>query len=217
MKYLHPALLLLIGLVFVVVLVRRRSRISSPHPRWAVTWRLALAVGLPLAMAIYSVDLWGALFILQLPYLLALDLVAVWLVSRVVAHLWSAPGLRLGLAVGIAVLLMFACRIGSREIGVYAYLLRHQSGYQRVLEHVRVSPVGNAGMFDGVQYRFEVGPTRVVFPWPGGLLDSWFGVVHDPSGSVTRGHDDRSVRRLFGADLMGVRHLWGPWYFCSFT
>jgi len=217
MRYLYPGFLALVGLVCVLVLVRRRSRISSPHPRRAVAWRLALGVGLPAATAIFSVDIFGALFILELPYLLAVDLIAVWLVSRVIAHLWTAPGLRLGLAVGIAVPLMFACEIGSRDIGTYAYLLRHHSAYQRVLEHVRRSPGRAAGTFDGVEYRVEIGPTRVIFPWPGGLLDNWYGVVHDPSGGVTRAPQDEAIRELFGGDIIGVRHLWGPWYLCSFT
>lgn len=217
MNYLFPALLSLVGVVCVVALVRRRVRISSPHPRVAVAWRLVLGVGLPVAAGIYRVDLFGGLWFLTDLFILPLDLAAVWLISRVIAHVWTAPGLGRCLAVGIAASLVVEVRASSDEIGVHAYFLRHQSAYQRVLEHVRDSSVPDRGMFAGVDYQVELGPTRVAFPWPGGIIDNWFGVVHDPSGGVTRAPHDASIRELFGGDLIGVRHLWGPWYLCSFT
>lgn len=54
---------------------------------------------------------------------------------------------------------------------------------------------------------------RIAFSW-GGLIDNWSGVVYDPVGSVK---DIEQNRSAFGGDLFGTFHLWGPWYFCSFT
>jgi hypothetical protein len=60
-----------------------------------------------------------------------------------------------------------------------------------------------------VELRSQV---KVAFPWDG-LIDNWFGIVYDPSGSVFR-VEDRSV---FGGDLVACTHVAGPYYFCSFT
>lgn len=82
----------------------------------------------------------------------------------------------------------------------------------------------------GIRYVVEPGPPlRVAFPWPGGIVDNWCGVVFDPSGLVLKARqfkpdlsnfDDpalREVRRLFGGDLRSCKPLGGDWYFCCFT
>lgn len=82
----------------------------------------------------------------------------------------------------------------------------------------------------GTRYIVEAGPPlRVAFPWPGGLLDNWCGVVYDPSGLVLKVRDLRpdlsnlgdptlrEVRTLFGGDIRRCEPLGGPWYFCCFT
>jgi hypothetical protein len=81
-----------------------------------------------------------------------------------------------------------------------------------------------------VAHRVEQGPPlRVAFPWPGGILDNWCGVVYDPSGLVMKARplkpdlsslgapDLQKVRALFGGDLFYCEPLGGNWYFCSFT
>lgn len=72
-------------------------------------------------------------------------------------------------------------------------------------------------------------PLRVAFPWPGGIVDNWQGVVHDPTGRVLQAQRFRRdwsnfadpalqpVKRLFGGDMYHCEHLRGPWYFCRFT
>ena len=68
-------------------------------------------------------------------------------------------------------------------------------------------------------------PIRVAFVWDG-IIDNWYGPVYDPSGKVLEANkfksnwDDPSladIKKLFGGDMVGCRHLTGPWYFCSFT
>jgi hypothetical protein len=74
------------------------------------------------------------------------------------------------------------------------------------------------------QFMREPGPPeRTAFPWPGGLLDNWRGVVYDPSNELDalvrkpRAPRDHPARRFFGGDIIKVEHLEGPWYFCWFT
>lgn len=68
-------------------------------------------------------------------------------------------------------------------------------------------------------------PIRVAFVWDG-IIDNWYGPVYDPSGKVLEANKLKSnwedpsladIKKLFGGDMVGCRHLTGPWYFCSFT
>jgi hypothetical protein len=71
-------------------------------------------------------------------------------------------------------------------------------------------------------------PLRVAFNW-GGMVDNWTGIVYDPTHEVLKAREFRSdwsnwddprlakVKALFGGDLFRVRHLYGPWFICSFT
>ncbi len=72
-------------------------------------------------------------------------------------------------------------------------------------------------------------PLRVVFPWPGGILDNWCGVVYDPTDKVKEINSlksDRSnqgdpklqdVMFLFGGTMYRANPLGGHWYLCWFT
>lgn len=71
---------------------------------------------------------------------------------------------------------------------------------------------------------------RVAFPWPGGAIDNWSGVIYDPTGFVMESNrfrgdfsnwfdpDLADVKQIFpGETLFGCRLLEGPFYFCWFT
>ena len=63
-------------------------------------------------------------------------------------------------------------------------------------------------------------PVRLAFSWGGGILDNWYGIVFDPTGNVLKVNDAtqaRQVSMLFGGRMTYAEHVWGPWYFCSFT
>ena len=66
-------------------------------------------------------------------------------------------------------------------------------------------------------------PERMAFPWPGGLLDNWCGVVFDPTNELDalirspKPPREHPARGFFGGDIIKVEHLEGPWYFCWFT
>lgn len=114
---------------------------------------------------------------------------------------------------------------GAR-IGTLTRFYALKSRYEAVVAEIRAGR--DPGPKSGC--RIEPGPPlRVAFPWPGGLLDNWCGVVYDPSGLVLKARrfrpdlsnfgdpDLQDVRRLFGGDLRSCEPLGGGWYFCCFT
>ncbi|MFT3925296.1 MAG: hypothetical protein QM778_22350 [Myxococcales bacterium] len=78
-------------------------------------------------------------------------------------------------------------------------------------------------------YHVDAGPpVRIAFPLEGGIVDNWCGVVFDPSGEVLRlnqvdldslktSESLARLRKLFGGDMVGCKHLDGPYYHCCFT
>lgn len=59
-------------------------------------------------------------------------------------------------------------------------------------------------------------PLRVAFA-PDGLGDNWSAAVYDPTGALADTKRARSLRKVFGGDLIGCRHLFGDYYRCTFT
>ncbi|HCU24682.1 MAG TPA: hypothetical protein DF383_06675 [Deltaproteobacteria bacterium] len=103
-----------------------------------------------------------------------------------------------------------------------------RSSYERVVSWVSHQPLQNGRSADGpVKYILDPGPPpRVAFPWPGGTIDNWCGVVHDPSGEVLSVNDfalwsdqwrGARVTKLFGGDMISCRLLEASYYFCCFT
>lgn len=115
--------------------------------------------------------------------------------------LWASPVL-----IGISVWGLG----GGKWIGKRVKLWRNEDHY---LESVRIAEENpkNIEAWPSEVYLVDPGPPpRVSFAW-GGMLDNWCGVVHDPSGRVLKhGFDPGGV-------TLHVEHLWGNWYFCSFT
>lgn len=57
-------------------------------------------------------------------------------------------------------------------------------------------------------------PRRVAFAWDG-LIDNWYGVVHDPDGQLRDAPE--AHRNVFGGALVVCRALADDYYFCTFT
>jgi hypothetical protein len=116
---------------------------------------------------------------------------------------------------------LYGARIGTLT---KFYTLRPR--YEAVVTAIK------AGQRPATRVHYQVDerpPLRVAFPWPGGILDNWCGVVYDPTGLVKKARlfkpdltnlGDPSlsdVRSLFGGDLCFCEPLGGDWYFCCFT
>jgi hypothetical protein len=103
---------------------------------------------------------------------------------------------------------------------------RQRGAYDRIVAKAQGGAV-TRGELDGVSYEVDPGPpVRLAFPWPGGIVDNWCGVVHDPSGDVMKVNtfgawsDEwrRSpVTQLFGGDMFACKVMDGPYYMCCFT
>lgn len=105
-------------------------------------------------------------------------------------------------------------------------------GYRLAVATLQKQPQSAGWHHDGRAGDFVVDsgpPLRVAFPWPGGMLDNWQGIVYDPSGVVLQAGQFRSdwsnfedpalqrVKRMFGGDMHHCEAMGGPWYFCQFT
>jgi hypothetical protein len=131
------------------------------------------------------------------------------------------------LCVALVLYLALATSIGPR-LGVYRKFLWNQSRYEEAIARIeRGNPAERLLLESGVTVDGGA-PLRVAFSW-GGVLDNGMAIVYDPTGLVARAQEFRAdlsnwgdpelgpVRDLFGGDLCHAWHLWGPWYFCSFT
>jgi hypothetical protein len=113
----------------------------------------------------------------------------------------------------------------GKVAATYFRLWQNESTYQEIVNQLTDDPAAE------VAARTEVDPgppLRIAFSW-GGIIDNWHGIVHDPSGEVLKARqfksdwsnwDDpelRPIKYLFGGDMRSARHLWGHWYYCTFT
>lgn len=186
------------------------------------TWAL-------LALLVNSLrfELADAFFILAPLFSLALwagfARVLAYVVVRGVRHgAARSSALSLGVLIVVGVVFgLYGARIGTLT---KFYALRPR--YEAVVTAIK------AGQRPATRVHYQVDerpPLRVAFPWPGGILDNWCGVVYDPSGLVKKARlfkpdlsnlgapDLQDVRRLFGGDLRSCELLGGDWYFCCFT
>jgi hypothetical protein len=103
----------------------------------------------------------------------------------------------------------------------------NRPAYDRIVAAVRPPEGVTRLSANGLDYIVDPGPpVRVAFVWPGGIIDNWCGVVHDPSGDVLRVNslhlwtpEWRNARqtRLFGGDMTSCRTLKQPYHLCCFT
>jgi energy-coupling factor transporter transmembrane protein EcfT len=165
------------------------------------------------------------------PMLIALCLIAgallsvFWLITAWKDRVWRAPAVAL-LLMGV---LTYGFLTESERLGLYAKFYLNKWSYEsKVAEIIQLS--GNKSVSEindqlKACYVDPGPPIRVAFVWDG-IIDNWYGPVYDPSGKVLEANkfksnwDDPSlagIKKLFGGDMVGCRHLTGPWYFCSFT
>jgi hypothetical protein len=210
-----------------------RSPDVSSHS-WILWIYLALWVLSALLININWVDLSDALFLLAglIPLALwaAFGVLAIFALVRCIvatAHRVSrGPRLRtylffLALASAGTINYLHGPAIG---LSIRFHMLK--STYERAVASIEAGKVPDTDL----RVLVDKGPPiRVAFPWPGGILDNWSGVVYDPSGLVRKAmmlrkdlsnlHDPafRDVTGLFGGDLCYCKSLGGNWYFCGFT
>lgn len=114
------------------------------------------------------------------------------------------------------------------DISLYSYFYWHKSEYEAVIAQVNASSTCQPLLSDKFKTTVDcASPRRVAFPMPGGIIDNWVGIVYDPTGLVMQANqvpmadlkDPKYayVVGLFGGDMTFARHLFGPWYVCSFT
>lgn len=114
------------------------------------------------------------------------------------------------------------------EISFYSYFYWHKSQYEEVIARVNSSTECPPQKPENQKWTVDCGsPRRVAFSMPGGIIDNWIGIVYDPTGLVMQANqvpmaDLKNpkyayVVGLFGGDMTYARHLFGPWYLCSFT
>jgi hypothetical protein len=98
-----------------------------------------------------------------------------------------------------------------------------------VKELAAARQVPERGSSGGVDFVVDAGPPRrVAFPQPGGIIDNWEGVIHDPSrgldgavppaGGVRGGFSPPpELVRVFGGSLLACRPVRDHFYRCWFT
>jgi hypothetical protein len=158
---------------------------------------------------------------------LALWLGALWLACSIAARgfrerAWTPVILLLAALVAVGTVQ----GLGGRKIGILARFHAQKTRYRAIVRAIEAGQVPPSGS----RYIVEKGPpVRVAFPWPGGILDNWCGVVYDPSGYVRKANRFKpdlpnfndpalqDVQGWFGGTLWSCEPLGGDWYFCCFT
>lgn len=201
-------LLLLGGVVVSVRWLRRRDGADA----WeGAAGFPALALALCAVHAFFDVDL-RDLWILVVGVEIPFAVVFLYLLHAGLVGAWVRPGsLRRRAASGVVTAVALLLWWNLDTVGTRAYWLRHRATYARAVPVIRrQDPLPHGGELEGVPYRVDDPPERIAFPWPGGIIDNWTGVVWDPSGSAP-------PENAFGGQLIHAVHLGGPWYLCSFT
>lgn len=203
------------------------ARVRGRSPQglgWTLIWGWAVFA---LLIDIFWMDLYDRLAEIFLLFPLALCVGAVWLACSFAARgfrerAWTPAVLLLAALVAVGTLQAWV----GKEIGVLVRFHALKPRYEAIVKAIEAGEVPSAG----TRFIVEKGPpARVAFPWPGGILDNWRGVVYDPSGLLRKtsvsGPDmfsssDPAVRDAigwFGGQMRRCEALGGDWYFCYFT
>jgi hypothetical protein len=110
--------------------------------------------------------------------------------------------------------------------GPYVRLWFEEEKYKIAIES---AASGDMGLCEQLRCAVEdINIKQVAFQWDG-LIDNWYGVCHDPTGTVLKSNilkGDWSNRNdseylkassMFGGTMTHATHLWGNWYLCGFT
>jgi hypothetical protein len=182
--------------------------------------------------------------VLALSFRLAVD--HLWVLAVLPIFLWAAAGVGLllaltwrafrrtpravpvrlgGVILATGILFVPAMSLG----GVLTEKIRfavYRPYYDEVVATVEGRSPDGFAMLRGHIYLVDDGPpVRVAFMWPGGVIDNWCGVVHDPSAEVLKVNDltdedawRRSpITHLFQGDMISCHVLDAPYYLCCFT
>lgn len=189
-------------------------------------------------LAFFQRPIWDALwalafFILPVYTIAGVVLLVVAVLRTRTGARRALPTIALILVAGVGLWFGDAPIAGIGDAWVFRWrFARLRAEYERIALEVERRPAGDtasAGVQHGISYRIDHGPpTRVVFPQPGGILDNWDGIVHDPTGAVAsatgwqqgiagRFSAPANVRALFGGDLVGCERIEGAFYRCWFT
>ena len=148
--------------------------------------------------------------------------------GRYETRLFMALGLGLGPALAVTALLSFLpVAWVAGWLGDLSRIAVEHRRYEAIIAEYSASPRPEWFAEQcGITFNVDPGPpVRVAFN-PGGFLDNWSGIIHDPSGEVmlADGFDEQGgfrapdrITRIFGGDLVRCRWLWGDYYSCSFT
>lgn len=212
---------------------------------------LAAAFFAVMALAVFAtgfLDSWGMPLMAGL---VALGLIALLLLIgataftvlgfRAACRRKTAPIL-LRLALALAPPLLFAgLALAARPLldagdrfGVAARLAQDEARFATIIARVKeeqpAASDGTQRTEDGISFLVDRGPPLRVAFHPRGILDSWTGIVFDPtralSNYVSQGPRRPGARSaitpddlsgLFGGDLVGCRHLRDDFFLCRFT
>jgi len=168
-----------------------------------------------------------------LPAVILLDIFGLFLLLEWLLSAWRGPARSRRFAMAcVMAASMYALNFTSlpRLPTIYGRFLWNLPSYQNVVAEVeRLRRYPGTQAYEGHDCIVDPGPPlRVAFVW-GGIIDNWVGIVYDPTGEVLKANEFRAdwsnwddprlapVKGLFGGDLRSTRHLFGPWYYCTFT
>jgi hypothetical protein len=170
----------------------------------SVWWLIALAV---LTLVIAHLNMLASIFVEAVVVLIGLVLL--------ITSIYKAARARSRRTVVVAVLVMLvgvAWMSPLRQVAsVYARALIDVRSNSEIVEDLRRGKQASCASHDRCIVD-RSGDLRVAFVWDG-IVDNWYGMVYDAQGSVL---DIGASKDAFGGDLVSSRHLWGPWYFCTF-
>jgi hypothetical protein len=140
---------------------------------------------------------------------------------------WQRRMLRI-ICLSLVVITLPTFYVYGDDISFYSYFYWHKNQYEDVIARVNssaeCSPRNSEKLIWVVDCR---SPRRIAFPMPGGITDNWVGIIYDPTGLVMQANqvpmsDIKDLKYayvvgLFSGDMTSARHLFGPWYVCSFT
>jgi hypothetical protein len=141
-----------------------------------------------------------------------------------------AVAVELAAMVVVAVAFLPTARMGAWLTATIRFRLQRPR-YERLIAELSSVPSDRREhRWHGIRYIAEQGPPlRVAFPWPGGILDNWCGVVYDPTKLVLQANNftgdwekwrqqvPGEVIVLFGGDMLHCNEIDPPFYYCCFT
>lgn len=92
---------------------------------------------------------------------------------------------------------------------VFGRLRAHELEYEQLARSTLAGERALPGQL--CAFRDECHPGRAAIVWSG-FLDNWNGLVFDPTQTF-----DSADERAFGGKMISNTHLWGPWYYVTFT